>query len=167
MRMLAVSLWLSLSVAALAWNPIHTIDPSDTNALRSAGVDITFTKWRHTDSTTSRYWFHVVVDGSSLPAPTQLNVTATLRREADPNTWDVKVAGTPTGTNANHVRLTFEATDKFIANSSILVQKTKAGRGVGGCRLLLKDIVATPSLSGINHDQDERKRDNNEIQPTK
>ena len=167
MKILSVSLWLSLSTAALAWNPIHTIDPSDTNALRSAGIDIRFTKWRHTDSTTAHYWFHIVIDGSSLPAPTQLNVTATLRREADPNTWDVKVAGTPTGTNANHVCLTFEATDEFIANSSILVQKTKVGRGVGGYRLLMKDIVETPSLSGLNHDHDKQERDNNGIQPTK
>ena len=167
MKLLAARIWLLLCTTAPAWNPTHTIDPADTNALRSAGVQIRYTEWHHADSTTSHYWFHIVIDGSALPAPTQLYATAALRREADRNKWDVKVAGAPTGTNANHVLLTFEVTDEFIINSVIQIQKTKAGRGVGGYRLLLSDIVATPFLSSLHQDQNAHERDNNGIQPTK
>jgi hypothetical protein len=160
MTLIATCTWFMLCATAFAWNPIGTIDPSDSNALHSAGIEIQFTRWRHADSTTSHYWFHIVVDGTSLPPPTQLDATATLRRESDPNKWDVKVTGTPMGTNVNHVRLSFEVTEEFIPNSLIIIQKHKVGRGVGGYRLLLSDIVEVPSLSSLRNNQSKRERDN-------
>ena len=165
MKLTVLGTWLLLCTTALGWNPRHTIDPSDSNALRSAGIDVRFTRWRHADATTSHYWFHVVVDGTALPSPTRLNVTATLSREAIPNKWDVKVAGTPTGTNVNHVRLSFEVTDEFIENSDILIQKHKVGRGVGAYRLRLRDIVAVPALSSLPQKQKKQAGDNNLVDP--
>ena len=160
MKLIATCTLFMLCTTAFAWNPTDTIDPSDSNALHSAGIDIMFTKWLHADSTTSHYWFHIVVDGTSLPPPTQLDATATLRRESDPNKWDVKVTGTPTGTNVNHVRLSFEVTEEFIQNSFILIQKHTFGRGVGGYRLLLNDIVEVPSLGSLSKNQRTQERDN-------
>jgi hypothetical protein len=58
-------------------------------------------------------------------------------------------------------------TDEFIANSYMRVQKIKVGRGVGGYRILLKDIVATPSFSSPNRDRNEQERDNKPIDSDK